>query len=371
MAPPKRDPAEMRRALELLEQHGTIAAAARAIGRPEATFRHLVHDAKRRLGAAMVDDETARTPARTPAPEASPAPAFDVEALPSELPTAEELLADRRKAFERKHSAKQARSLIRVDVRADGPIGIMHGGDPHLDDDGTDIALIERHVELLRTTEGLFGANVGDYSNNWVGRLSRLYGEQSTSAREAWVLVEWFISRVKWLYLIGGNHDVWSGAGDPLTWLTRQANSLYEHHGARLALHFPNGHVVRVHARHDFRGHSQWNSAHGPAKAATMGWRDHVLTCGHLHISGYQVVRDPANGLISHAIRVASYKVHDRYAEQMGMPNQHIFCAPTTIIDPRFADDDPRLVTTIFDPESAADYLTWLRARDARGSRKR
>jgi hypothetical protein len=363
--PPKRDPAEMRRALELVAQHGTIAAAARAAGIPEGSFRHVVHDARARLRPQ------AAPPAPTPTAAPTPAPAFDVEALPSELPTAAELLADRRKAFERKHSAKQARSLIRVDVRADGPIGIMHGGDPHLDDDGTDIALVERHVELLRTTDGLFGANVGDYSNNWVGRLSRLYGEQSTSAREAWVLVEWFISRVKWLYLIGGNHDVWSGPGDPLTWLTRQANSLYEHHGARLALHFPNGHVVRVHARHDFKGHSQWNTAHGPAKAAAMGWRDHVLTCGHLHISGYQVVKDPANGLISHALRVASYKVHDRYAEQIGVPNQHIFCAPTTIIDPRFADDDPRLVTTIFDPESAADYLTWLRARDARGSRKR
>ena len=96
-----------------------------------------------------------------------------------------------------------------------------------------------------------------------------------------------------------------------------------------------------------------------------------ILTCGHLHISGYQVVKDPSNGLVSHALRVASYKKADAYADARGLNNQHIFCAPVTILDPRFEDDDPRLVTTLFDPESAADYLTWLRARWARGSRKR
>ena len=359
MPAPRRDTAQLRRALELYKEHGSQRAAADAWGIPVPTFQSILQAARARLPR----EDVAAAP--------STGEAFTVEALPSELPTADELLRQRREAFARKDDAKQARKLIRVDVRIDGPIGIMHGGDPHLDDDGTDIALIERHVQLLRDTPGLFGANVGDYANNWIGRLARLYSEQGTSAREALVLVEWYITAIRWLYLIGGNHDVWTGAGDPVAWFARQGNSLYEHHGARLALHFPGGRVVRVHARHDWKGHSMWNTAHGVAKAATMGWRDHVLTCGHLHVSGYQVVKDPASGLISHALRVASYKIHDRYADAQGLANQHIFCAPTTIIDSRFADDDPRLVTTIFDPESAADYLTWLRARAARGSRKR
>ena len=37
--------------------------------------------------------------------------------------------------------------------------------------------------------------------------------------------------------------------------------------------------------------------------------------------------------------------------------------AATTIIDPRYADDDPRLIHVVFDPEQAADYLTWLMGR--------
>ena len=56
-----------------------------------------------------------------------------------------------------------------------------------------------------------------------------------------------------------------------------------------------------------------------------MGWRDHVLTAGHTHVSGYQVLKDPSTGLISHAIRIASYKEMDRYAEEKGLPDQNIF----------------------------------------------
>jgi hypothetical protein len=154
-------------------------------------------------------------------------------------------------------------------------------------------------------------------------------------------------------------------------WLSGQAGVLYQWHGARLALRTPSGREVRINARHDFKGHSQWNTAHGPAKAVQMGWRDHVLTCGHTHTSGYQVLKDPATGLISHALRVGSYKTFDRYAEEKGLPDQCIFVAPTTIIDPNFADDDVRCVTVIFDPEHAADYLTWLRAKHRLPTKRR
>ena len=37
--------------------------------------------------------------------------------------------------------------------------------------------------------------------------------------------------------------------------------------------------------------------------------------------------------------------------------------APVTIIDPSYDDDDNRLITTIFNPYEAAEYLTWKRSR--------
>jgi hypothetical protein len=288
---------------------------------------------------------------------------FEIADIPDEDIPTPDLLKLRSKQFLKRAEAKEAKRLIPVKVKVDGPIGIAHFGDPHVDDDGTNIVALQRHVEVCKATEGLFAGNVGDYTNNWIGRLARLYGEQGTTAKQAWQLAEWLVTSLRWLYLVGGNHDAWSGAGDPLKWMARQANSLYQMNGVRLALQFPNGRVIRINARHDFKGHSQWNTAHGPSKAAQMGWRDHILTCGHTHVSGYQVVRDPSSRLISHAIRVGSYKTYDRYAEDMGLPDQNIFVCPVTVIRPEFPDDDPRQVQVLFDPESGADYLKWLRKR--------
>lgn len=347
MANPRLTDEQLRDVVALVAEHGgSVHAASKQSGLPYSTFN------RRWIAAKQFLDEL------QPAPKP-----FERDALPDELPTAAELLASRTKAFTRKAKAKEARALIPVRVTIDGPFGIAHFGDPHVDDDGTDLALLQRHVQVINQTPGLFAGNVGDYTNNWVGRLARLYSEQSLSAKEAWVLCEWLVKAVDWLYLIGGNHDAWSGAGDPISWMASQSHKLYEMSGARLGLTCPNGRVIRVNARHDFKGHSQWNTAHGPVKAAIMGWRDHILTCGHTHVSGYQVVRDPANGLISHALRVASYKTYDRYAEEKGLPNQTIFVCPVTIIDPSRAEDDPRFITTLFDPETAADFLTFLRKR--------
>lgn len=343
MATKPLDEALAAQALEAFAEHGNVTAAALALGIPRTTL-----DNRLRVARAMG------------IPEPKP---FVAEDLPDELPSAEELIARRRKQFARKQAAEDARTLIPIRITCDGPIGIAHMGDPHVDDDGTDIDLLQRHVGIINKTEGLFAGNVGDYSNNWVGRLARLYGQQSLSAAEAWVLVEWLVRSTRWLYLVGGNHDCWSGDGDPIKWMAKSARVQYEAHGARLGLTFPNGRVVRLNARHDFKGHSQWNTAHGPAKAVQLGWRDHILTCGHLHTSGVQILRDPSDGLISHVLRVGSYKTYDRYAKEKGLPNQTFTVCPVTVIRPQFADDDNRLITTFLEPETAAEFLTWLRKR--------
>ncbi len=68
-------------------------------------------------------------------------------------------------------------------------------------------------------------------------------------------------------------------------------------------------------------------------------------------------------GLISHAIRCASYKTYDRYAEQLGLADQSIFMCPVTIIDPKYDDNDPRLIKTRVDPDECVDDLKWKRRK--------
>lgn len=345
MGNPGHAPTVLRDTLDAIAQYGSVAAAARALDIPVTTMQ------SRAIRARGLIGETAPPEQEKP---------FEVDDLPDELPTASELIARRLKQFARKKDAVEARALIPVRVTCEGPIAIALMGDPHVDDNGTDIGMLMRHVDLIKAHPHLFAINIGDYSNNWIGRLARLYGQQSTSAAEALVLVEWLVRSVRWLALVSGNHDAWSGDGDPIKWMAKSARVQYEAHGARLNLTFPTGRTIRVNARHDFTGRSQWNTAHGPAKAAQMGWRDHLLVCGHTHVSGHNVLRDPSSGLISHALRVGSYKTFDRYAEERGLPNQTFMTCPVVVIRPQFGDDDNRLLTVLYDPETGADFLKFL-----------
>jgi hypothetical protein len=339
----------MQRAVDMLALHGSQVKAAAALG----------------LSRATLQSQLLRANSRGFIPRDKRPPVFTVPELPTGDVPIEDVIARLCKQYERKAEAEDARTLIPVTVNIPGPIGIVHMGDPHVDDDGCNWPLLRRHIETIKKTEGLLGATVGDLHNNWVGRLARLYGNQETSAKTAWRLVEWFVRSVPWLYIVKGNHDLWSGSGDPLDWMARGVPGPVEPYGARLGLTFPNGMVVRCNARHDFAGHSMWNVMHGPVKAATMGWRDHILTCGHKHTSGYSDLKDPSTGLVSHALRVGGYKMIDDYPKELGLPNQNIFPSAVTIIDPQYGDADPRLVTTLFDVEEGAEYLAWRRKKAA------
>jgi hypothetical protein len=163
--------------------------------------------------------------------------------------------------------------------------------------------------------------------------------------------------------MIGGNHDLWSGAGDPLKWIAKQQNALYKASEARLALRFPNGQEVRINARHDHSGSSIWNPAHGPMKAAIMGTRDHIYVAGHKHESAYSVLKDGITGIAMHAIKVASYKVYDRYARDKGFRDNALSPCCVTTINPALPANHPDLVKVWWEPEEGADYLTHLRRK--------
>jgi hypothetical protein len=288
---------------------------------------------------------------------------FTFTPLPSDDIPVEELIAHRKRQFQHKREHEEASKLIPIRIKIGGPIGILHFGDPHVDDDGCDLEAIERHTALVNATEGLFAANVGDTTNNWCGRLARLYADQSTSAAQSWRLAEWFVNRCRWLYMIAGNHDLWSGAGDPLKWIAKQQNALYKSSEARIALRFPNGNEVRINARHDHAGSSVWNPAHGPMKAAMLGTRDHIYVAGHKHESAYSVLKDPINGITMHAIKVASYKVYDRYAKDKGFRDNALSPCVLTTINPDLPPHHPDMVKVWWEPEEGADYLGYLRRK--------
>ena len=190
----------------------------------------------------------------------------------------EDLIKYRVKKFKLKQKRDFYEKLVNININIDGPIGIAHFGDPHVDDDGTDLSEIFSITDKINKTDGMFAGNLGDIQNNWIGRLARLYAQQTTTAKESWLLSEHFVKSLNWLYLVGGNHDVWSGDGDPLEFIIRNSETVYSNHGVRINLKFPNKKTIRINARHQFKGNSMWNTAHAISRAIQMGWRDHILT---------------------------------------------------------------------------------------------
>lgn len=259
---------------------------------------------------------------------------FEAPQLPSPIRDIDQLVADRIAESKRSKDADDARELIKINVNIDGPFGLLIFGDPHVDNPGCDFETLASHRHIAMEHPFILAGNIGDNLDNWIGRLGALYAHSTTTAAEGWKLVEWLVSPINWLFLIAGNHDLWMGNGDPLQWIAKQANSIYEPHGVRMALKHPCGATTRIHCRHDFPGHSIYHSLHGPKREAIMGFRDHLIVAGHKHTGGDEQLVTP-EGLVCQIVRVAGYKVVDSYAHQLALKKMMMHQAALVIIDPR------------------------------------
>lgn len=267
---------------------------------------------------------------------------------------------EKKKAFERE-------KLIPIGVKIDGPIGLGFMGDPHVDDDGTDLEELFSHVDLFDgRNEGLYAGCIGDAANNWVGGLARLWSEQSTSAAEARVIVTEFLTRICWLFYIHGNHDVWNGGNNLINAILGNGAAIKRENNTRLDLRFPNGKHCRIYAAHTFPGKSMWSEVYGAAKKAQLDGTYNIFASGHIHTSGYAHGFHESNNIMWHAIQIASYKKIDRYADELGLDRKDLYNCPVALIDP-YAKDEINFIRWEFDPHEGAERLKWMRSRYNQG----
>jgi hypothetical protein len=271
-------------------------------------------------------------------------------------------------AARHKKREKAERPLIPVNILEHGPIGIAFIGDPHVDDPGCAWGELRDDVERIADTAGMFAIPIGDYRNNWIGRLTELYADHEVTRKDALVLIEWLFARLgpKMIAAVGGNHDAWhTGGGDPLDFIAR-LTKLAGEYGApsyRLGLNLPGcAEQVKVHVRHDFPGQSQFNPAHGLVRETLFGYRDHIMACGDRHHSGYIPYwhNDPRR--LCQGIRVGTYKDFDRYAAEKGFRWSNWARSMVAIIDPRYADNPVEFVTVRFSVEAGKRELDARRA---------
>ena len=131
--------------LEAYQKYGSRRMASKHLGIPDTTFRRRLNLAIKIYGS----EEMTRRPKPAEYKEA-----FELDQLPPSDVPFEERLKQRLAAFEARKKYEMAAKIRVAKVNIDGPIGILHFGDPHVDDDGTDLSLLYQHVDLVNGTDG-------------------------------------------------------------------------------------------------------------------------------------------------------------------------------------------------------------------------
>lgn len=293
----------------------------------------------------------------------APAPRFDPPFIPPDDVPVEQLIEQLSERFERRAEHAAAKKWMRFELKDAGPYLLAFVGDPHLDDNGCNWPLLRRDVELMRRPH-VHGVMLGDVTNNWSGKLQRLYAHQDVTRDRAWKLAEWFFGAVPWVMLIKGNHDIWSqshGQGDPLDWMARGAAAL-EDWSARFEI-AAGDHVVRVWASHDFKGSSIYNPLHGPMRAQRFSPGDaDILAAGHQHHWEIFSGEDADKTTRPHwLVRARGYKHIDPHADHHQYASQQHGSTIAAVVDP--GRDGPAAVQCYADLAEAVEILEFKRAR--------
>jgi hypothetical protein len=320
---------------------GSMSGASKLLGLSRRATQHRIDIAKE---AGLIDIERPET-------------------QPSRWRPADEIIARRKEEFRRVREAAPGNGLNIIPRPHDGPFMLIAFGDTHFDNPGTDLDLFEYWADHLDRDDDRVGLLLGDGLDNWVKPLAYLYAQAETPAPEGWTLFEHYIDKIA-PHLdasVGGNHDAWNGGDELVSRILGSRGVLHRGTSLRVAYQTPSGRQITLNLRHSWPGRSMWNEVHGMKRAARMGVRDTILLGGHTHVSGESLEKDPINKRLTWCVQVASFKIVDDYADDLGLLDRASAPAVALVIDPRRADTDPELVKTFHDPAAAARYLNAIR----------
>lgn len=282
--------------------------------------------------------------------------------FPDDDLSVQQIINLQKQRFKKRQEYHKSKKWFPLKLNVDGPVGISFFGDPHVDNNGCNWPLLEHHCNLHRDTKALYGINIGDTTDNWVGRLGRLYADSDTSKHTARKLAKWFLedSGVKWACWLMGNHDAWNEGDAILRGMNTQAIPM-EDWQAQISLVLPKR-TVRIWAAHNFKGNSIWNSLHGPQRAAhTKDWA-HLYISGHLHNWALHQEESASKQFVYWLARARGYKYIDHFGELLGHESQQEGATITAIINPE-AKSMSGLMQCYADLDEAVSYLKFLRSR--------
>lgn len=243
------------------------------------------------------------------------------------------------------------------------PFRLKVFGDPHLDSDGCNYELFERHWLEMDAASGVYGVCVGDWFDNWIRALGHLWKDTTTAPSDAWLCLEHLMEERgdALLAACSGNHDDWShGPVDPVDMLMKRHGVLYRKGAIRVMLGFPGLDPMFVAIRHKWKGHSMYSAAHGILRSGVFGWRDNLMIGGHIHQDEPRLLSF-TDGYRAHVCQVSAFKQYDEFADTHGFMGPKISPVWDLVIDPRRPDTDPDKIKIFWTSDDAAGFLAHLR----------
>ena len=239
-----------------------------------------------------------------------------------------------------------------------GPVCIAFFADLQLGDDDVDYPRIEREIQIVRDTPGMYAGLVGDALANFIlAVFAAVRFDASFTIAEEWALVKRVLRLLgpKLRIAVGGNHDWWTKKMAGIDYFREvvagiSPDVLYDADDCELtiqvgAVEFP----TRI--RHKWRGSSIYNPSHGIERAAKWD-QNFVLGVGaHTHACG--VARGfNVGGRQGLAVMCGAYKRDDDYARRGGFPKPNNSTAIAVVFD-----DETNSMTGFDNLEFAAQFM--------------
>lgn len=234
------------------------------------------------------------------------------------------------------------KSCIDIDIKVEGPYGVVGLPDHHLNSVGTLLKRAFDDATIINQHPALYAVGIGDWLDNFiVGFLERERRKDIMSHKDSWRLLEFYMSLLapKLIAGISGNHMDWttSAGGFDVTQKMFEGYGLgpiYDPDQVRVRLNSKNGKSFTHLARHKYRGNSRFNSVHAITVHILEQWQgEDVVWGGHIHVAGHTSIQKNWMGerRVVHGIQLGAYKAIDSYAVRECFRENVPFLTPMVI----------------------------------------
>lgn len=208
-----------------------------------------------------------------------------------------------------------------VEVHESRPIGVVFTGDWHLGARGVKYDLLDRDLDLIANTDGLYCIGMGDYKDNQNPRIHPSgVSEETTSSSCQDLLVKHLMMKAKgkWIALVRGCHDDWDHQLSDIDFVQELAASVgcvNLWHGGKL--HIKVGkETYSIIARHKYKFESSLNTTNPHRNLVNnFGYYD-IVALAHRHYPDLQVTQRMGQELIY--LRSGTYKTYDEFGQKIG-----------------------------------------------------